>query len=346
MTTPSGSPPSPPPAAPRSRALCLCSGGLDSLLAICVLRDQGVDAEAVSFTSPFFADPSGVSRSCAALGVKLHLLDFTQDILALLHDPPSGFGSCLNPCIDCHARMIARAWEYARGNGFDFVATGEVLGQRPMSQQRAPMNRVRNMSGAGANLLRPLSAKLLDPTEPERKGLVDRDRLLDLQGRNRKPQMALAKKYGIASYPSPAGGCKLTEPNFCRRLKNLMDHEGLGEERLLGLLAHGRHFRLPAGTLVVLGRDRADNEFIRTAMRGGDVLLRSVGVPGPTALAVRPAESDLDAARRIVASYSDGRGVPGASGEPVAVREMHAAEKPADRLVAPSSRDDFKPFML
>ena len=341
-------PPGPPAAGARrpARALCLCSGGLDSLLAVCVLREQGVDAEAVSFTSPFFADPSGVSRSCAALGVKLHLVDFTEDILALLRDPPSGFGSCLNPCIDCHARMIARAWEYAKASGFDFVATGEVLGQRPMSQQRGPMNRVRNLSGAGANLLRPLSAKLMDPTGPEREGLVDRERLLDLQGRNRKPQMALAKKYGIKDYPPPAGGCKLTEPNFCRRLKNLMDHEGLGEKRLFALLAHGRHFRLAGGTLLVLGRDRADNEFIRTSMRGGDVLLRPAGVPGPTALAVRAAEADLEPARALVASYSDGRGVPGASDAPVTVREMRAASKPEDFPTAPRLRDEFKPFLL
>ena len=337
--------PAPGPRRP-ARALCLCSGGLDSLLAICVLREQGVDAEAVSFTSPFFADPSGVSRSCAALGVKLHLVDFTADILALLQNPPSGFGSCLNPCIDCHARMIARAWEFARENSFDFVATGEVLGQRPMSQQRGPMNRVRNLSGAGAHLLRPLSAKLMEPTEPERSGLVDRSRLLDLQGRNRKPQMALAKKYGIREYPAPAGGCKLTEPNFCRRLKSLMEHEGLGEARLFALLAHGRHFRLAGGTLLVLGRDRADNEFIRTSMRGGDVLLRPVGVPGPTALAVRAAESDLECARAVVASYSDGRGLPGASAESVAVRELHAASRPSDFPTVPRLRDEFKSFML
>ena len=266
--------------------------------------------------------------------------------MELLHDPPSGFGSCLNPCIDCHARMIRRAWEYAREHGFDFVATGEVLGQRPMSQQRGPMNRVRNLSGAGANLLRPLSAKLLEPTEPELKGLVDRDRLLDLQGRNRKPQMALAEKYGITKYPSPAGGCKLTEPNFCRRLKNLMDHEGLGDGRLLALLSHGRHFRLPGGTLLVLGRDRADNDFIRVSMRGGDVVVRPVGVPGPTALAVRPAPEDLPEIRAVVASYSDGRGVPGASEAPVPVREMHAAAKPEDFSALPRPRDSFKSWML
>ena len=331
---------------PKSRALCLCSGGLDSLLCLCVLREQGVHAEAVTFSSPFFADPSGVVRSCGELGFKVHVLDFTPDITALLRDPPSGFGSCLNPCIDCHAGMIARAWKFAQESGFDFVATGEVLGQRPMSQQRGPMNRVRNLSGAGRNLLRPLSAKLMEITEPEKAGLVDRERLLALQGRNRKPQMALAEKYGIKRYPAPAGGCKLTEPNFCRRLKNLMEHEGLGDTRLFSLLSHGRHFRLPGGTLLVLGRDRADNEAIRLAMRGGDVSLRPVGVPGPTALAVGASAEDLPLARSVVASYSDGRGLPGSSSEPVCVRENAAAAKAEDFPTAPAMREDFKQFMI
>ena len=338
-------PTEPPPAAPQTprkgRALCLCSGGLDSLLGLCVLRDQGVHAEAVSFTSPFFADPAGVRRSCEELGFPLHLIDFTADILDLLRDPPSGFGSCLNPCIDCHARMIRRAWEFAQANGFDFVATGEVLGQRPMSQQRGPLNRVRNLSGAGGRLLRPLSAKLLDPTEPELEGLVDRERLLDLQGRNRKPQMELAKRFGIRHYPAPAGGCKLTEPNYCRRLRNLMDHEGLDDLRLVEALNHGRHFRLPGGTLVVLGRDRADNEALRTAMRGGDAVLRSVNVPGPTALAVRPAEGDLPAIRRLVSAYSDHKGV-----DTVVVREFRPAARPVDHPEPVAARDEFAAFLL
>ncbi len=329
-------------AAPRrGRALCLCSGGLDSLLALCVLRDQGVHAEAIRFTSPFFADPREAKRACERLGFAVHLVDFTADILALLENPPSGFGSCLNPCIDCHARMIARAWAFAQENGFDFVATGEVLGQRPMSQQRGPLNRVRNLSGAGGRLLRPLCAKRLEPTEAETLGLVDRERLLDLQGRNRKPQMELARKFGIHDYPAPAGGCKLTEPNYCRRLKNLMAHEGLGDARLLEACNHGRHFRLPGGTLVVLGRDRADNEYLRTAMRGGDAVLRSVNVPGPTALAVHPTEDDLAAARRLVAAYADHKGV-----DTVVVREARPAAPAADHPLPPGPRDEFAPFLL
>ena len=332
-----------PAAAParKGRALCLCSGGLDSMLAMCVLREQGVQAEAIAFTSPFFANPAGVSASLAELGFPLHLVDFTADILALLQNPPSGFGSCLNPCIDCHARMIAQAWAFAQENGFDFVATGEVLGQRPMSQMRPGLNRVRKLAGIGDFLVRPLCAKLLDETEPERLGLVDRSRLLDLNGRNRKPQMELAKKYGIRKYPTPAGGCKLTEPSYCRRLKDVMAHEGLGDARLVGLLDHGRLFRLPGGTLAVLGRNRADNEALRTAMRGGDVQLRSVNVPGPTALAIRPAAADEAALRRLIAAYADHKGV-----DTVVVRELHAAAKPVEIPVPVCSRDEFQPCQL
>lgn len=330
-----------PASAPKSRALCLCSGGLDSLLGLCVLREQGVAATAVTFTSPFFADPSSTARTCAELGFKHITIDFTKDILELIRNPPSGFGSCLNPCIDCHARMIERAWAYAQENGYDFVSTGEVLGQRPMSQQRGPMNRVRNLSGAGGWLLRPLCAKLLDPTEPEKRGLVDRERLLALQGRNRKPQMELARKYGIRHYPTPAGGCKLTEPNYCRRLKNLMQHEGLEDARLLEACNHGRHFRLEGGTLVVLGRDRADNEFLRGALRGGDATLRPVNVPGPTALAVKPTQEDLPAVRALVAAYSDTKGVAS-----VTIRELFAASKPVEREIEPGPREPFAKFLL
>ena len=165
--------------------------------------------------------------------------------------------------------------------------------------------------------------------------------MLDLQGRNRKPQMELARKFGIRDYPAPAGGCKLTELNYCRRLKNLMAHEGLGDARLLEACNHGRHFRLPGGTLVVLGRDRADNEYLRTAMRGGDAVLRSVNVPGPTALAVRPTEEDLAAARRLVAAYADHRGV-----DTIVVRESRPASPAVERPEPVASRDEFQAFLL
>lgn len=318
----------------------MLSGGLDSQLAICVLRAQGVEIEAVTFTSPFFS-PDSAAKAAGVLGVKLHLIEFTDDIVGLIKHPPHGLGSCMNPCIDCHATMVRRTGELMTKLGFDFVCTGEVLGQRPMSQQRRGLDAVAKDSGLGDRLLRPLCALLLPETEPERLGLVDRTRLLALQGRNRKPQMALAVEYGLKEYPTPAGGCKLTEPNYSRRLKNLMDHEGLDDVRLLNLLAFGRHFRMPGGTLAVVGRNKADNESIRTAMRGGDVLLKPVNVPGPTLLAIRPAEADVEPLRKMCAAFSDHAGV-----DAVMLSEMRAASKPVQFSVQPCGRDTFTEMML
>ncbi len=324
----------------KGRGLGLNSGGLDSQLAICVLLEQGVEVESITFTSPFYPR-NNADRAAAALGVKHTFVDFTDDIIALIKDPPHGLGSCMNPCIDCHATMIRRASEFMEEHGFDFVFTGEVLGQRPMSQQRQGLNIVQKDSGLGDKLLRPLSALLLPETEPERLGLVDRARLLGLEGRNRKPQLALAEKYGLKDFPTPAGGCKLTEPNYSRRLKNLMDHEGLDDTRLVNLLNYGRHLRLPGGTLAVVGRNKADNEVIRQSMRGGDVLLRSVNVPGPTILAVRPASGDSDALRRLCAAYADNKGI-----DSITVSEMHTAAKPVEFAMPICDRSEFTGLVI
>ncbi|MGI5867819.1 MAG: tRNA 4-thiouridine(8) synthase ThiI [Kiritimatiellia bacterium] len=326
--------------APRSKALCLFSGGLDSQLAVCVLREQGIHVEGVAFASPFFSAAAAI-KTAKPLGLKLHVVDFTREITTLLKDPPRGFGSCLNPCIDCHAAMIRKAAEIMAREGFDFIATGEVLGQRPMSQRRDALNMVRKDSGIGDRLLRPLSAQLLPETEVEALGLVDRSRLLGLSGRNRKPQLDMARRYGIAEFPSPAGGCLLTEPRYARRLKNLMDHEGLDDERLLQLLRRGRHFRLEGGTLAIVGRNKGDNEFIRNAMRGGDALVKPVGKPGATVLAIQPAEADLPAIRGLCAAYSDGK-----PGETVSISVMRAASKPVAEPVVVPERQNFEAWMI
>jgi tRNA U34 2-thiouridine synthase MnmA/TrmU len=325
---------------PRAKALCLISGGLDSQLAACVLREQGVHVEGVAFSSPFFS-PDAAIRAAKQLDIKLHVVDFTPHIAALLKNPPHGFGSCLNPCIDCHAAMVRKASEIMAREGFDFIATGEVLGQRPMSQRRDALNMVQKDSGIPGRLLRPLSAQLLPETEPETLGIVDRSRLLGLSGRNRKPQLEMAKRFGLVDFPTPAGGCLLTEPNYSRRLKSLMEHEGLDDERLLRLLAHGRHFRLDAGTLAIVGRNRGDNEFIRTAMRGGDALVKPVDKPGATVLAIQPAEADMPAILGLCAAYSDGK-----PGDTVSISVMRAASKPVASPVVVPPRQDFEARMI
>ena len=283
------------------RGLNLMSGGLDSQLAVRVLQSAGAEVEAVCFSTPFF-DCTAARRAAAALGVKLRVVDFLDDEIALLKDPPHGFGGAMNPCIDCHAAMIRRAGEIMALEGFDFVSTGEVLGQRPMSQNAQALGIVEKASGLAGRLVRPLSARLLEPTVPEREGRLDRERLLDLSGRARDRQIALAAAFGIVDYPSPAGGCKLTEKGFAKKLRDLKDHEGLDDRRLVELSVVARRFRLPDGTSVLLGRDKAENAVLK-GERG--TVLAPVNVPGPTALIPEvKSQADLALAKGIVCAYS------------------------------------------
>ena len=295
----------------KARGLSLLSGGLDSQLAVCVLRDAGAEVEAVTFETPFFSS-AAARKAAAALGVPLRVIDFTDDEIALVKNPPHGFGGAMNPCIDCHATMIRRAGELMTSLGYDFVATGEVLNQRPMSQNRQSLGVVARTSGLEGRLVRPLCAQLLDPTIPEQEGKLDRAKLLGLSGRRREPQFDLAKKYGLTDYPSPAGGCKLTEKGFGHKLKDLLEHEGLDERRLVELLLVARRFRLPDGTSVILGRDANENRLLAARRTPSDTLVAPVSVPGPTALLPRVAsESDLDDAARLVCAWSRFDSFPG-----------------------------------
>ena len=287
-----------------AKGLSLLSGGLDSQLAVCVLRAAGAYVEGVTFATPFF-QPDSAKKAAAALDLPLHVVDFTDDEIALVENPPHGFGGAMNPCIDCHARMIARAGEMMTARGFDFVSTGEVLNQRPMSQNKQSLGVVEKCSGLKGRLLRPLCAQLLEPTIPEQEGLIDRSKLLALSGRRREPQMALAAQFGLVDYPSPAGGCKLTEKGFGRRLKDLLDHEGLRERRLVELLNIARRFRLPGGTGVILGRDAQENRTLQERLAPSDTLVAPVSVPGPTAILPSVASpADLALAAAIVCAWS------------------------------------------
>jgi len=289
----------------KVRALVLFSGGLDSQLAVCVLRDQDVDVEAVTFDSPFFS--VGVARkSAAALGLPMHVVNFSRDIVSLLENPKHGFGSCMNPCIDCHARMLQRAGEMLEPLGCHFIITGEVLNERPMSQNRQSLEIVARESGWEDLVLRPLSAGLLPETRPARMGWVSRSKLLSIEGRGRKPQLRLAKHYGLKDFPSPAGGCLLTDPSFCRRLKDLRDHEGFNGERSMHLLRIGRHFRLAEQLKVIVGRNEGDNAALEGHAELYDLVLRVEDVPGPTAiLPFTASDEQIDLAAAICARYSD-----------------------------------------
>lgn len=289
----------------RVRALTLLSGGLDSQLAVCVLRDQNVDVHGIVFKSPFF-DAAAAQRAADQLDIPLHVVDFSGDIVALLNNPPHGFGSCMNPCIDCHALMLRRAGERMAEWGCRFLSTGEVLEQRPMSQTRESLNVVEKDSGYAGWIVRPLCGGLLPATQPETLGWIHRSELLSIQGRGRKVQLALAERYGLRDVPSPAGGCRLTEPNFCGRLRDLKDHEGLDGVRSITLLRYGRHFRLSDSVKLVVGRHEQDNAVLEGTAELYELILKTENVPGPTGLLPYVANDEqLHLAAAICARYSD-----------------------------------------
>ncbi len=327
--------------AKRVRGISLFSGGLDSMLAVCVLRDQGIEMEGLVFSSPFFS-PKAAIKAAQHLGIKLHVLDFTETILKLVRNPPHGFGGAMNPCIDCHANMIAAAGVFMREHGYDFVSTGEVLNQRPMSQNRRSLETVAAASGLEGYLLRPLSAQLLEATIPEQDGRVDRSRLCAIQGRNRQPQMELVKRFNITEYPSPAGGCLLTEKGFCRKLKDLFDHtEGIPAVADVELMKYPRQFRLPEGGRIIVGRNREDNRRLKGLVDQGKTILHTVNIPGPTAAVIASiSPADLELAARIIANYGD-KGVL----TDIVVRVISPTER-YEITVAPLAREVFEPWML
>jgi tRNA-specific 2-thiouridylase len=287
------------------KAIGITSGGLDSMLAALVLKRQGLDILLVCFTAPFFS-PHNAIRLADSLNLPLKVKDITEEHLAMLRHPRYGYGSHMNPCIDCHALMVRKAGEMMKEEGACFVFTGEVLGQRPFSQNRQALRTVARESGLNDLLLRPLSAKLLDITIPEKEEWVDRERLFDISGRSRKRQMALAAEIGFTDYPSPAGGCLLTEKVFSHRLKDLFHHEPNFKVRDVHLLKMGRHFRLNDCTKMVVGRNKGENETLRSMVLPEDDVLTCLNYAGPTALVPGGISPDLRLlAASICASFSD-----------------------------------------
>lgn len=289
------------------------------MLACKVLEEQGIEVSALIFSTPFFGPPAGAG-SVSLCGISARVIDFADEHLQMVKNPVYGYGSQMNPCIDCHALMLKTAGRIMREEDADFLFTGEVLGQRPMSQRRDSMRSVEKLSGHPGRVLRPLSARLLPPTIMETEGLVDRKRLLDIQGRSRKRQEALAIRYGLTGYAQPGGGCLLTKEGFARKLKVLMELYPGASPREVELLKCGRHFRMPAGNLCAVGRNRMDNDRLESLFQEGDVLLKTVGYTGPTGLvAASPGVArDMETAAMLVASYSDAPG-----GEEVDVSWRH-----------------------
>ena len=285
--------------------IALFSGGLDSILAVRLLQDQNIHIEAVAFTTPFFGADTA-EKHVRQLGVGLHVIDITEQHFTMLKSPRYGYGKHMNPCIDCHALMFRQAGSLMEKMGAHFIFSGEVLGERPMSQNKNSLHIVARLSGFEDYILRPLSAQLLPVTKPEQEGLVDREKLLAIQGRSRKPQIELARRFGITEYPGPAGGCKLTADGFSSRLKDLLAHDENPDRRDLELLSLGRHLRIHDGCKIIVGRNMKENSRINELSCSRDTVLTTEAVPGPTVLVPGGAADDtLMRAASICARYSD-----------------------------------------
>jgi len=245
----------------KTRALGLCSGGLDSMLAGLLLRKIGVEVEWITFETPFFSAAKARKVSMMT-GIPLTVKPIYPVYIEMLKNPPAGYGKYMNPCMDCHALMFRLAGELMREKNFDFLFSGEVLGQRPMSQTKTSLRYVEKHSGFDGYILRPLTAKNLPESIPEKEGWVDREMLLDIRGRGRKAQIKLAAEFGIEDYPAPAGGCLLTDKQYTSRLRELFDHQQTCSEEELHLLKFGRHYRLNPQTKLIVGRSEKDNENI------------------------------------------------------------------------------------
>ena len=275
------------------RALGLCSGGLDSMMSGLVLRQQGIEVEWVTFETPFF-NAAKARKASEMTGIPLTVKPIYNVYIKMLKNPPAGYGKYMNPCMDCHTLMFKLAGEMMPEGNFDFLFSGEVLGQRPMSQNKPSLHYVAKHSGYKGYILRPLSAKNLPETIPEKEGLVDREQLLDIAGRGRKRQMELAKKFGITEYPAPAGGCLLTDVGYSRRLKDLFVHQESCTEEELHLLKYGRHFRLNPDTKLIVGRTEKDNEnILKYHNPQTDTVIDVKDYPGPTALVPHGGAKDV-----------------------------------------------------
>ena len=264
------------------KAIALISGGLDSILAVRLIQKQGVTVVPLKFKIPFLH--SNKEKTCDNPEAGLRTVDLSDDFLKMLKNPEHGYGANINPCIDCKILMLRKAKELMPQFGARFIVTGEVLGQRPMSQNKQALDTIAKRSELEGLVVRPLSAKLLPETVPEKEGWIKRQNLLDFNGRSRRPQMELAKAFGIKDYAQPAGGCLLTDPEFTKRLKDLITHQDLNMQNV-GLLKIGRHFRLTSKAKLVVGRNEGENERLVKFTQDEDYLfLPNEELAGPTAL--------------------------------------------------------------
>jgi len=311
------------------KAVVLISGGLDSSLAVKAIQNQGIEVLAINFLIPFLSPGRNIKlkerrskisngvkhdltnghnsfakRVAKQLGCEFKVITFADDYLEMVKNPKHGYGKNFNPCIDCKILMLKQAKKIMIETGASFIATGEILGQRPMSQHKQSLQRIEEESGLNRLLVRPLSALLLPPTIPQEKGWLKRELLFGIQGRGRRQQIALAKEWGVEEYPWPGGGCLLTDPHFCRRLKDLLKHGKLSIEDI-ELLKLGRHFRITPDFKLIVGRDKEENEKLISLAKSQDLFFEPKKLPGPTGIGRGLANQELkDIAARIIARYT------------------------------------------
>lgn len=278
----------------QKKAVLLLSGGLDSTLALRILQEQGIEIEAINFRTAFSCCKDEALETARRFGAKVTVLSVSDDYFKLIEKPKYGWGKGINPCVDCRIYMFRLARRFMEICGAGFVASGEVLGQRPMSQQMRQLEIIERESNLEDILLRPLSAKLLEPTLPERLGIVDRDKLYGVSGRSRKELLTLAQKYGIENPPTPSTGCLLTEPDFADKVRDLFASTPDYERWHFETLKVGRHFRLGDETKVILGRSEEENRRLEVLNQKGSILLIPSNFKGPSALLLGPSNEFLE----------------------------------------------------
>jgi len=289
------------------KAIALFSGGLDSVLAMKLIIDQGIDVIAININTGFGSTKDRLEHMqnmCDQVGATLKIIDIQNEFLQeVLFDPKHGYGKNFNPCIDCHAKMFAVAKRVMEAEGASFLISGEVLGQRPMSQNKDALKIVLNESSCDGILLRPLSAKLLAPTIPEIEGWVDREKLEGISGRNRERQMQMAKEIGLKDFESPGGGCLLTDPYFAKKMFDFIKYDTF-EVKDIPVMKYGRHLRLPDGAKLVIGRNQEENKYLQEIENDKYFHIKTKGIPGPHSLLSKSAtQADKDLATKIILTY-------------------------------------------
>ena len=326
-----------------TKAIGLLSGGLDSTLAVKLMMNQGIEVTALNFITPFCTCTRKgcrheASRIAKEFVIKIKVISVKEDYIEMVRNPKHGYGKNMNPCIDCRILMLKKAKEYMKEISASFLFTGEVLGQRPMSQRKNAMKIIEKEAGLEGLILRPLSARFLEPTIPEREGLVNRERMLNIRGRWRRPQMELAEEFGIEDYQCPAGGCRLTDPQFAKRVKEAFEHDEDGIQDM-NLLKYGRHFRLPSGAKVIVGRNEEENSIISRFAEEKDLLMEVVGFGSPiTLLKDSCDERDIKTAASVCVRYCNYK-------EKAEVR-IGCRERWERTLFVEPTKEEFKKYLI